>query len=73
MSNGARPLAKAKVYKAKYEPDIELKSVSESSRESFYRAFGIDPIVQKLFEDSMGPSSDTTLKQITKYKHYHRY
>lgn len=72
-ASGARPLAKAKVYKAEYEPTLEVKSISESTRESFFRAFGITPNVQREIEGAWGQAySGESIKVIERYKDFHK-
>jgi hypothetical protein len=73
LSGCARPLANCKDYKSKFEPSIELKSISNETRESFYRAFGIDIPTQVAMEESLGQSISSDINQfLQKYKNFHQ-
>lgn len=74
LSNGARPLDQAKIYRSKFEPSLTLQPVEYHSRLSFERAFNISVSEQLQFEKDMGASINLEFldKYILKHKNYHQ-
>lgn len=74
LAEGKRPIDSFKDYKSTFEPSLQVQDIHPETRESFYRAFGIDTLMQGLMERVLGPM--TKLKNfvtlINKYKNYHQ-
>lgn len=74
LAGCSRPVAKAKQYRAKFEPSLNVEEISYETRASFCQAFGIPIHLQILAEESYRQTINFEIvtKFIAKYKTFHK-